>query len=244
MAELNLLDAFPSVQRKIEKGSRTEKNRIIARRYDKEFFDGDRSNGYGGFYYDGRWKKIVKKVQEVYGINNNSAVLDMGCAKGFFMFDLQDMLPGIKVAGMDISNYAINHAMDGYSGYLIKQGLETDNEAAKGLEELAKNKITPFMIEGSIERLPWPDKSFDAVFNINTLHNLNEGDCIKCISEMNRVCRNPEKMYIQVDSYRNKEERERMEIWALTANTVKSDKGWTEFFKSAGFKGDYFWTIV
>jgi ubiquinone/menaquinone biosynthesis C-methylase UbiE len=242
MREINLLESFPKSARKVEPGWKTEENKKIAKRYDKEFFDGDRVNGYGGYYYDGRWKGIVRKLQELYGINSESAVLDLGCAKGFLLSDLQDMIPGIKIAGMDISNYAINKTLDGYANNLIKIGVSPE-EAAKR-EDNARKKVLPFVIQGSVEKLPWPDKSFDVVLNINTMHNLDEEGCRKCIAEMKRVCRNPKQIFIQVDSYRTLEEKERMKWWILTAETFKGDKEWLDFFEKEGFDGDYFWTIV
>ncbi len=61
---------------------------------------------------------------------------------------------------------------------------------------------------------------------------------------MKRVCKNPENMFIQVDAYTNEEEYQRMKNWVLTAQTMKSNKEWIEFFKQNGYNGKYFWTIV
>lgn len=242
MAEINLKEGFPKTKREPKPNWRTEENKRIAKKYDREFFDGERINGYGGYYYDGRWRNVVNKLKELYGINNKSAILDIGCAKGFLLFDLQDMLPGIKVGGIDISLYAINKAMDGYADYLIKKGY--DKSKSFKLEEEAGRTILPHMIIGSAEYLPWPDKSFDAVLSIDTLHNLTEDKMRKAIQEMNRVCRNLDNMFIEVDSYRTLEEKERMENWVLTAETVKSVEGWLKFFKECGYKGDYYWMIA
>jgi SAM-dependent methyltransferase len=248
MAEINILDSFPKAQRKVE--DRTEKNKLIARRYDKEFFDGDRINGYGGYYYDGRWKTVVKKLQEVYGINSDSAVLDIGCAKGFLLYDLQDMIPGIRVAGLDISEYALNHALDGFGNYMEKQGRKNGKElegkisSILDIEETARQKILPFMIKGSADKLPYVNDSFDVVLSINTTHNLPRDKFKIALEEMARVCRNKRKMFLQVDAYRNPEEKARMEKWALTADTFMSAENWLEFFKECNYKGDYFWTVV
>ena len=243
MREVNLLKSFPYCERKFEKGWKTEENKIIAKRFDKEFFDNDRVNGYGGYYYDGRWKEIVKRLQELYDINSESAILDIGCAKGFLLYDLQEIIPRINVAGIDISEYALNNAMGGYGKYLVTN-LGISQEKASKLEEKAKRKILPHMIKGSAEKLPWPDNSFDVVLSINTTHNLSEDKIKQSIYEMNRVCRNPNNMFIQLDSYRTPEEKERMENWVLTAETMKDIDGWLNLFKESGYKGDYFWTIV
>ena len=242
MGEINILESFPKTKRIIEKGWRTEENKQLAKLYEKEFFDGERVNGYGGYYYDGRWRAVVKKLQEIYNLNSQSSVLDIGCGKGFLLFDLQDMIPGIKIAGLDISKYALNKTMDGYANYLIKQGV--GYLKALELEEEARKKILPFLIQGSAENLPYPDNSFDAVISIDTIHNLPEDKCRKAIREIIRVCRNKKNMFIKMDSYRNPEEKERMENWILTAETFLSENQWLELFKQEKYNGDYFWTIV
>lgn len=247
MREINLLESNPKPKRTIEPGWRTEKNKEIAKLYGKEFFDGDRVNGYGGYYYDGRWKKVVKKLQELYGINSKTSILDIGCGKGFLLYDLQDLIPGIKVAGIDISKYALNKAIDGYGKYITENQPQPDENQPINPEELektAKEKILPFLIKGSADKLPWPDNSFDVVLSINTIHNLSEERCREAIREMIRVCKPQGSMFIQVDAYRTAEDKERMLQWVLTAETVKSVEGWKEFFKEEGYDGDCYWTIV
>ena len=239
MNEINLFESLSKPKRKVEKGLRTEENKRIAKQYGADFFDGDRNNGYGGYYYDGRWKLAVKKLQEVYGIDSSSSVLDIGCAKGFLLHDLQEIIPGIKVAGIDISKYAINKAMDGYSRYLQKQGKE--EAEANILENKARESLLPHMILESADKLPWADNSFDVVISINTAHNFPEQKCREAIKEMVRVCKDKKKMVISVDAYRTEEERERMNNWVLTAETVKSVDDWLKLYKEEGYRGDYFW---
>lgn len=244
MRKIDLLESFPKAKRTIEPGWRTETNIQIAKRFDKEFFDGDRVNGYGGYYYDGRWKGVVKKLQELYQINKNSSILDIGCAKGFLLYDLMEMIPGIQVAGIDISEYAVNHAMQGFRNYLVKNGTCEDLEQSHNLEEIARARVLPHMIIGNAEKLPWPDHSFDVVLSINTTHNLPEEQCKKAIGEMLRVGRKKENMFIQVDAYSNNKERQRMKNWVLTAETMLSADEWLNFFTECNYNGDYFWTTV
>lgn len=242
MRIINLLESFPKVKRIVEPGWRKEENKIIAKRYDGEFFDGDRVNGYGGYYYDGRWKRVVKEMQELYSISKDDAVLDIGCAKGFLLYDLQNMIPGIKALGLDISEYALSHAMDGLARYLTERGVE--EQSAKNLEVMARKEALPFMIKGSADSLPWPDKSFDVVLAINTIHNLPQERCRKAILEMIRVGKDRRKMFIQVDAYSNDEEKERMKNWVLTGETIMHVDEWINFFKECEYDGDYSWTIV
>lgn len=224
MREINLLKSAPKVVRRFDSNWRTDENRIIARRFDKEFFDGDRANGYGGYLYDGRWKKVVEHLDETYGLNSETSVLDVGCAKGFLLYDLQEMISGIKVAGIDISEYALNSAMDGHP------------------EINSKEKVQPFMIKASADNLPYPDNSFDVVLAINTIHNLPLEQCKKAIKEMIRVSKNKKKMFIQVDAYENEGEREMMRAWNLTGQTILHVNEWLELFREVGYEGDYFWT--
>ncbi|MDO8517083.1 MAG: class I SAM-dependent methyltransferase [Nanoarchaeota archaeon] len=249
MREIDLLESFPKSKKEVEKGWRTEENRRIAKRFDKEFFDGERVNGYGGYVYDGRWKGAVKKMQEIYKINSNSSVLDIGCGKGFLLYDLQDMIPGIQIAGIDISNYAINHTMDGFGNYIAKNDTPHDysfNSSCfnqeDNLEESAKRKIIPHIIQGSVEKLPWIDNSFDVVLSVDTIHNLPLNECEESIKEIMRVCRPNGNMFIKVDAYRNNEEKERMNNWVLTAKTAMSVENWLKFFEKIGYDGDYSWT--
>jgi len=242
MNELNLFESLPKPKRPIEKGWRKEENKKIAKLFGKDFFDGDRINGYGGYYYDGRWRMAVTKLQEVYGIDSTSSILDIGCAKGFLLYDLQEMLPGIKVAGIDISEYALDKAMEGYSRYLQKHGKE--EREANLLEKKAIERVRPNIILGSAESLPWPDKYFDVVLSINTAHNLSEEKCKQAIREMIRVGKDKKKMLISVDAYRNEQEKERMKDWVLTAETVKSVEDWLKLYREEGYEGDYFWFIA
>lgn len=215
MAEYNLLESFPKCERNFTKGWRTEKNRKIARRFDKDFFDGDRINGYGGFYYDGRWQNVADKIIKRYSLDTivNASVLDVGCAKGYLVIDLINK--GIDAQGLDISNYALDKTLG------------------------CRNKL----IYGHADRLPYIDKSFDCVVSINTLHNLEPLNLIKAVHEMQRVCKNDENLFIQVDAYNNKKEKKTLENFNLTGKTYMSVKEWKEFFKAMGYKGDYYWTI-
>lgn len=238
MRKINLLEQPEKIKRDFNLNWREEKNRSLAREFGEEFFDGDRINGYGGYQYDGRWRKVAEKIRSIYNICDGDSILDVGCAKGFLIYDLQDMVPGINVRGIDISKYALNHAMDGF-GKNVPKSEENPNK----LEEIARRKVLPSLIGGSADNLPWPNKSFDAVVSINTIHNLPRDKCKKAIREMIRVCRT-NKLFIQVDSYRTEIERETIMAWNLTAQTILSEDDWINLFKKNNYNGDYFWTII
>ena len=52
--EIDLLRNYPKTKRdpSARAEAKTEKDREVARKFGKDFFDGDRKNGYGGFKYD------------------------------------------------------------------------------------------------------------------------------------------------------------------------------------------------
>ncbi len=160
MAEFNLLSTVPKSFRNIKqrKVSKSNKTIQISREYGQKYFDGDRKFGYGGYYYDGRWKKIAKKIKTHYQLKKNSKVLDIGCAKGFLIKDLVEI--GIDAYGVDISRYAIKNSPTEIAGRIHCQ-----------------NAVN----------LPFHDNSFDLVLCINTLHNFNKKDCSKALKEINRI---------------------------------------------------------
>src|SRR5205814_2122906 len=131
------------------------------------------------------------------------------------LHDLRAVIPGIVVAGVDVSPYAIAHAME---------------------------DVRPYLVVGTAERLPFADGAFDLVVSINTVHNLSLAECRRAIQEMERVSRRAK--YLQVDSYRTAEERESFERWQLTALTHFDPDGWRQVFQEAGYTGDYYWTIT
>src|SRR3989344_9160941 len=192
MAEINLLDTYPNLNRDVEARFKliTPEHKRIAREFGKDFFDGDRLVGYGGYKYDGRWVKIVERFKGHYGLTSESSVLDVGCAKGFMLHDFMKVIPGIKVAGLDVSSYAIENAMA---------------------------DVKPYVMVANAKDLPFPDKSFDLVISITTIHNLPLEECKQAIREVQRVAR--KHAFITLDAYRNAEERRRMEMWNLTALT-------------------------
>ena len=216
MGEIDLLCRYPRMRRNV--GTRKadqERQREVAMRFGKEYFDGDRSQGYGGYRYDGRWLPVAETFRDHWGLKRGDRVLDIGCAKGFLVKDLMIVCPGLEVFGLDISKYAIANCEPEVRGRLIV---------------------------GNAVHLPFPDHSFRAAISINTIHNLKRELCVQAAREMQRVA--PEGGYIQVDSYRTPEEREIFLNWVLTAKTHHDPTGWRALFAEAGYAGDYYWTII
>lgn len=215
--EIDLLINYPKTRRNVEdRGqSKTEEDRAIARRFGREFFDGDRSHGYGGFNYHPRfWQPVIPAFQGHFGLTGRSSVLDVGCAKGFMLHDMAGLIPGITVKGVDVSEYAIASAIE---------------------------DMKPHVQVADARKLPFPDKSFDMVISINTVHNLERADCAQALREIERVSKG--KSYITVDAYRTENEKERMFAWNLTGRTIMHVDEWKAFFAEAGYTGDYYWFI-
>ena len=215
--EIDLLAKYPKAKRDLTARleAKSDEAREIGRRFGFDYFDGHRNHGYGGFTYQERfWKPVVPDLIAHFNLNSQSRVLDVGCAKGFFLHDLQEALPGISVNGIDISQYAIENAIG-----------------------TVKSRV----VVGDARNLLFKDNSFDLVMSINTIHNLNLSDCAKALKEIQRVSGG--KAFITVDAYRNEVEKERMEAWNLTALTMMSVEQWKDFFKEVGYEGDYFWFI-
>lgn len=218
MTEINLLDRYPISKRPIEERGKQIDNehRKIARKFGKEFFDGDRLSGYGGYSYHPRfWQETVKRFRDYYHLDKNATVLDVGCAKGFMLHDFKQLMPDLTVAGIDISQYAIDNAID---------------------------DMRPYVQVGDASELPYLDKSFDLVISINTIHNLPLGRCKKALMEIERVTRSHS--FISVDAWRTEEEKERLEKWVLTAKTYMHVDSWKSLFDEVGYTGDYYWFIA
>lgn len=213
--EIDLLANYPKTKRNTNERAegKTEEARQIARQFGKEFFDGSRDHGYGGFYYHPRfWEPVIPHFQNQYQLNKDSAVLDVGCAKGFMLHDIARLIPGIIVKGVDISQYAIENSI----------------ESMKSHCQVA-----------CATKLPFLDKSFDCVISINTIHNLEQKELIIALKEIERVKR--KYSFITVDAYHDDEEKERMHAWNLTAKTILHVDDWKLLFKDAGYTGDYYW---
>jgi len=218
MAEVNLLDRYPTSKRPIdERGNQiTEEHRAVARRFGEEFFDGERLYGYGGYGYHPRfWTDTVARFKEHYDLADDASVLDVGCAKGYMLHDFKRIYPDLTVAGVDISEYAINNSIP---------------------------EMVPNVQVANATKLPYEDDSFDLVISINTVHNLPLEECKQAIREIERVSRG--NSFLSVDAWRNEKQHEGMLKWNLTALTYMSVDDWVALFEDVGYTGDYFWFIA
>lgn len=184
-------------------------NMRVAKAFNKDYWDGDRKYGYGGYHYDGRYQIVADAMARHYSLKPNDMVLDIGCGKGYLLHDIQRTVPNIKIQGIDISHHAHEDSKVG----------RLDNWV------------------GDCRNLPFKDKIYDFTYSINVFHNLGYADLKAALSEMVRVGK--EKSYICVESFRNEEELTNLQVWQLTCLSYYSPDDWRQIYEDCGYKGDY-----
>ena len=183
----------------------------VAKKYDFDYWDGDRKFGYGGYkYIKDYWKSFAKKLIKNYKLNNKSKIVDLGCGKGYLLFEIKKLLPDIKILGIDNSNYAIKNSKGEIKKFLLRRNLKN--------------------------RLPYKNDYFDLAISLATFHNFDLETLEIAIKEMSRISKN---QYLMVESFSNEKQRFNLQCWALTAETLISIKDWVWLFKNFKFKGDY-----
>tara|TARA_A100001015_G_scaffold303408_1_gene393000 strand:+ start:62 stop:721 length:660 start_codon:yes stop_codon:yes gene_type:complete len=175
-----------------------------------DYWDGSRKTGYGGYYYDGRWKKVASELIKNYKLKPKFKILDVGCGKGFLLHDLKELIPELEVYGLDISKYALRKAMP---------------------------SIKKKCVFGSAEKLPFKSNFFDLVISINTLHNLYNYQLGSALNEISRVSKN--NAFICIEAYRNEKEKMNLMYWQLTCRAILKPEEWKHLFKVNSYKSDY-----
>lgn len=182
----------------------------VSKQFGYDYFDGERMYGYGGYRYDGRWQQFARDLAAHYELGPGQRVLDVGCAKGFLVHDFRDAVPGIEVAGVDVSEYAIEHAMDDVRDVL---------QVASAVD------------------LPYADDTFDLVVSVNTLHNLRLPDLERALQEIERVGRRH--AYLILDGYRTEREKANLMYWQITCECFFTPDEWQWLFDRVGYTGDF-----
>ena len=182
----------------------------VAIQFGRDYWDGDRKYGYGGYRYDGRWRVVAEEMVAHYGLQPGMRILDVGCGKAFLLYEFTQVLPGVEVAGLDLSEYAL---------------------------ENAQPEVQPFLQLGTAAQLPYADDSFDFVYSINTLHNLYIYDLWAALAEMERVSRRDK--YLCVEAYRDEREKVNLLYWQLTCRAFHTPAEWEWIFRQTGYTGDH-----
>jgi len=182
----------------------------VAGEYGRDYWDGPRQFGYGGYVYDGRWEEAARKLSEIYNLKKDAKILDVGCGKGFLLYEFKKLLPDSRISGFDLSGYAISNCN----------------------QEIKEN----LFVHKAQDKYPFQDKEFDLVISITTLHNLAIFDLKNALKEFERVGKDK---YIAVESYRNEAELFNLQCWALTCQAFFNTKEWAWLFNEFGYTGDY-----
>ena len=184
---------------------------LKAKEYEFDYWDGDRRYGYGGYnYMPGRWKSVAEVLIENYGITNDSKVLDVGCGKGYLLYEMKLLLPRLKIAGFDISEHGLANAKEE-----IKDSL---------------------FIHRAQDPYPYKENEFDLVISLGCVHNLRIFELETALKEIERVGRQG---YIMKESYRNEQEQFNLQCWALTCESFFDNKEWPWIYDHFGYTGDY-----
>ncbi len=213
MGRVNLLGNYPSPKKKryVSENLRTIKHRIVASYRSKEFYDGKRIYGMGGFKYDGRWKSIAERICKKYKLNKKSKFLELSCKKGFLLHDLKTFIPQIKVVGLETSQYAINHSMKS-----IKKNIKKVN---------------------SYTKLNFKSKSFDFVMALGLVYEQDLTGAIAILKEIQRVSKG--KSFVTLGSYRNYKEFIQLRQWTLLGTIILKESEWRQVLKHVKYTGDY-----
>ena len=183
----------------------------IAKQYEDDYWDGDRRYGYGGYkYIPGRWKAVAEELIKNYNLKSDSKVLDVGCGKGFLLYEMKLLIPKLNINGIDVSEHGLRNA---------------------------KKEVKPFLKKHKAQdSLPFDDDEFDLVISLGTIHNLRLFDLEKSLKEIERVGRQG---YIMLESYRNERELFNLQCWALTAESFFDEEEWIWLYKHFNYTGDY-----
>ena len=183
----------------------------LAKKFDFDYWDGDRRICYGGYrYLEGRWEKVARAMVEHYDLPAKPKILDIGCGKAFLLYDFLKVVPDAEIHGIDISPYAIANS---------------------------KEEIRDRLQVGNATQLPWPDDYFDLVISITTLHNLHVYDLDPALREMERVGK--ANKYLCVESYRNEQEKANLLYWQVTCEAFNTPQEWEWWFNQTGYSGDH-----
>ncbi len=184
---------------------------LKAKEYEADYWDGDRRYGYGVYkFIPGRWKPVAEALIKNYDLTNDSSVLDVGCGKGFLLYEMKLLLPGLKVAGFDISKHGLENA-----------------------KEEIKNEL---FIHRAQDLYPYQDNEFDLVISLGCIHNLRIFELETALKEIERVGRQG---YIMMESYRNEQELFNVQCWALTCESFFDHEEWPWIYNHFGYTGDY-----
>lgn len=182
-----------------------------AREYELDYWDGDRRFGYGGYHYQpGRWRPMAEQLISRYDLKPGDSVMDVGCGKGFLLYELQLLMPGLDLHGMDRSEHAIRNA-------------HPELKAALRIQ-----RFQDFDAEHH--------RMYDLSVSLGMFHNLTLQELSRALHRFQWVSRHA---YLMVESFRDEQEWFNLTAWCLTAETIMKPEDWCYLFSHFGYHGDY-----
>lgn len=124
--------------------------------YNEQYFT-TKSN-YSGYRFDELYPYFSYIAKGLVKVFNPTNVLDIGCAKGFLVYALQEQ--GIDAYGVDVSEYAIANAPKEVAGALM-------------------------LADGEQHNLPFQDASFDLILLLDVIEHLHSHNHL--LSEIYRI---------------------------------------------------------
>lgn len=214
--EVKILSSYSKnlKERKFSRNFRTIDNRINATLKNKLFYDSTRSNGFGGYKYDGRWNSVAKKLVQRYSLKDNSKILQINCDKGYLLYELKKINEKFNIYGLDNSKYSITK-----SKVKIKRNIKFYDEI----------------------KLPFKENFFDLIIAIGYVYSFNLKDAIKSLRELTRISKN-NKIFISLASYETSSDLFTFLNWTLLGTTILKKKEWEKVLSYSGYKGDYEFT--
>ena len=204
---------FNQVKRKNIHDAKDIIKKCIANEQGYEWYDGPREVGYGGYHYDGRWKKFLPKIIKRYKLTNKSKVLELGCRKGFFLNDLKELLPGIKIVGYEDHKYPLTKSL---------------KSVKKNLKYIDKYYL-----------IKYPKNYFDFVMCFNNIYRYDFSDAMKTLRVIERVGRHK---FVNTAAPESEKDKQKLINFGSLGCVYLSKKDWLKVFKYTGYRGDYFFT--
>ena len=187
-------------------------NKYIASLKGKDFYDGHRDQGMGGYKYDKRWSNVAFKLVEFFKLDNNSKILLVNAAKGYLLYELKKILPKAEIYGLEESKYAISKS---------------------------KKEIKKYMMFHEGYKISFKNNYFDFIFAPGYIYEFSLKDIIKSLQELKRVSLNKKNIYITLGSYFNMSSFNKMKHWSLLGTTILKENEWEYILKKLNYKGYY-----
>lgn len=176
--------------------------------YGYDYFDNKLYGvGYGGYVYDGRYAPAVQMMITNYSLKPGMKVLEVGCAKGFILFEFFKL--DYYVKGVDLSQYAVDNSIPSVKPHLLCQ---------------------------SCIALPFLDDEFDFVYSKEMLPHLSEEEIELAILELMRVTKG-NSIFLEIQVSKDTESAELINKWDRTHKTVRTAKWWKNKLNTLQYEG-------